>query len=75
MCFYYVKSSVGVWGWMDNCLNSSGNFMKMKFSPFLLFVRDLDLKRTLNEYSGVERYSKSSRETEHWFRNTAENAY
>lgn len=36
---------------------------KVTFSPFLLFVRDLDLKKTLNEYSGVERYSKSNRET------------
>lgn len=37
---------------------------KVRSSPCLLFVRDWDVSKTLNEYSGVEQYLKSSRETE-----------
>lgn len=37
---------------------------KVNFSAYFLLVRGLDLKKILNEYTRVERYSKFSRETE-----------
>lgn len=45
-------------------VSSSGSLIEGEVFSLLLFVRGLDLKKTLNEYSGVERYFISSREAE-----------